>query len=139
MGCCRTYGPCYIAGKLVEDIEAQRRISHACGAPFHPQTQGRIERWRQTMKNRILLENHFLPGDLEAQIEAFVGHYNQRRCHESLRNVPPADAYFGRDEAIIQHRERAKRPTIEHWRLQNRKLAALPPDGSGTSARLRRT
>jgi hypothetical protein len=51
---------------------------------------------------------------VHVKIEAFVGHYNQRRCHESLRNVTPADAYFGRDEAIIQHRERAKRPTIEH-------------------------
>lgn len=29
--------------------------------------------------NRILLENYFLPGDLEAQIEAFVEHYNHRR------------------------------------------------------------
>ena len=30
------------------------------------------------LKNRILLENHFLPGDLETQIEAFVDHYNHR-------------------------------------------------------------
>ena len=35
---------------------------------YHPQTQGKIERWHQTLKNRILLENYFLPGDLEAQI-----------------------------------------------------------------------
>ena len=39
---------------------------------MHPQTQGKIERWHQTLKNRILLENYFLPGDLEAQIDAFV-------------------------------------------------------------------
>jgi hypothetical protein len=32
-------------------------------------TQGKIERWHQTLKNRILLENYFLPGDLEAQID----------------------------------------------------------------------
>ena len=46
--------------------------------------QGKIERWHQTLKNRILLENYFLPGDLEAQIEAFVDHYNHQRYHESL-------------------------------------------------------
>jgi hypothetical protein len=52
--------------------------------------------WHQTLKNRILLENYFLPGDLEAQIEAFVDNYNHQRYHESLDNVTPADVYFGR-------------------------------------------
>ncbi|WBQ12929.1 IS3 family transposase [Hyphomonadaceae bacterium BL14] len=116
-------GPCYIAGELAEYIEAQR-MSHVRGAPFHPQTQGKIERWHQTMKNRILLENYFLPGDLETQIEAFVEHYNHQRYHESLNNVTPADAYFGRAPAIIKERERIKRQTIEHRRLQHRKHAA---------------
>ena len=57
-------------------------------------TQGKIERWHQTLKNRILLENYFLPGDLEAQIEAFVDHYNHQRYHESINNVTPADVYL---------------------------------------------
>ncbi len=116
-------GPSYIASELAEYIEAQR-MSHVRGAPFHPQTQGKIERWHQTLKNRILLEKYFLPGELEAQIEAFVEHYNVRRYHESLDNVTPADAYFGRAPAIIKQRERIKRQTIEHRRLQHRKLAA---------------
>ena len=116
-------GPSYIASELAEYIEAQR-MSHVRGAPFHPQTQGKIERWHQTLKNRILLENYFLPGDLETQIEAFVEHYNHRRYHESLSNVTPADAYFGRAEMIVKQRERIKRKTIEYRRLQHRKLAA---------------
>ena len=91
---------------------------------MHPQTQGKIERWHQTLKNRILLENYFLPGDLEAQIAAFVEHYNHRRYHESLDNVTPAYAYFGRAEATIKQRERIKRQTIQHRRLQHRKIAA---------------
>jgi transposase InsO family protein len=53
-------------------------MDHVRGAPHHPQTQGKIERWHQTMKNRVLLENYFLPGDLERQIAAFVDHYNKR-------------------------------------------------------------
>ena len=91
---------------------------------MHPQTQGKIERWHQTLKNRILLENYFLPGDLEAKIEDFVEHYTHQRYHERLDNVPPADAYFGRAPAIIKQRERIKRKTIEHRRLQHRKLVA---------------
>ena len=42
-------------------------MNHVRGAPYHPMTQGKIERWHQTLKNRILLENYYLPGDLEAQ------------------------------------------------------------------------
>ena len=61
-------------------------MTHTRGAPYHPQTQGKIERWHQTLKHRILLENYFLPGDLEAHIAAFVGHYNHQRYHASLNN-----------------------------------------------------
>ena len=119
----RCYGPSYIATELAEWIDANG-MSHVRGAPLHPQTQGKIERWHQTLKNRILLENYFLPGDLERQIEAFVEHYNHRRHHESLGNVTPADAYFGRASAIIEQRERIKQKTIEYRRLQHRTLAA---------------
>ncbi len=77
-------------------------MSHVRRAPVHPQTQGKIERWHQTLRNRILLETYFPPGDLEAQIEAFVERYNYQRYHESLNNVTPAGAYFGRAAAIIK-------------------------------------
>ncbi|WP_461384281.1 IS3 family transposase [Devosia indica] len=116
-------GPSYIAQDLADYIRANG-MDHVRGAPLHPQTQGKIERWHQTLKNRILLENYFLPGDLESQILAFVEHYNHRRYHESLDNVTPADAYFGRAEAIIKHRERIKRKTIQHRRLLHRSIAA---------------
>jgi putative transposase len=99
-------------------------MKHIRGAPYHPQTQGKIERWHQTLKNRILLENDFLPGDLEAQISAFIEHYNHRRYHESLSNVTPADAYFGRASDILAERNLIKRQTIQHRRLLHRKIAA---------------
>ena len=116
-------GSSYISGELAEWLDEQR-MAHVRGAPYHPQTQGKIERWHQTLKNRILLENYYLPGDLEAQIEAFIDHYNHRRYHESLDNLTPADVYFGRGPAILAQRARIKRQTIEHRRLQHRKLAA---------------
>ncbi len=73
-------GPCYVAGELATWLNGQG-MEHTRGLPCHPQTQGKIERWHQTLKNRILLENDFLPGALEAQIGAFVDHYNHRRYH----------------------------------------------------------
>ncbi|MGB8465938.1 MAG: IS3 family transposase, partial [Terrimicrobiaceae bacterium] len=110
-------GPCYIAGELAEWLQ-DRDMDHIHGAPNHPQTQGKIERWHQTLKNRILLENYFLPGDLEAQIEAFVERYNHVRYHESLDNLTPADVYFGRGQTILLQRERIKRKTIEQRRCR---------------------
>jgi putative transposase len=79
-------GSSYVSGELAEWLQ-DKGMKHSRGAPYHPQTQGKIERWHQTLKNRILLEHYFLPSDLEAQIEAFVDHYNHQRYHESLNNV----------------------------------------------------
>ncbi len=116
-------GSSYISHDLAEWLDDQS-MEHVRGAPYHPQTQGKIERWHQTLKNRILLENYYLPGDLEAQVDAFVAHYNHRRYHESLGNLTPADVYFGRGQTILIEREKIKRQTIEHRRLQHRKSAA---------------
>ncbi|MEY9460315.1 hypothetical protein ABH973_000728 [Bradyrhizobium ottawaense] len=72
---------------------------------------GKIERWHQTLKNRILLDNYYLPGDLERQVGVFVEYYNHVRYHESIDNLTPADVYFGRAEAILAERNRIKRDT----------------------------
>jgi putative transposase len=116
-------GSCYISGELAEWMQKQE-MEHIRGAPFHPQTQGKIERWHQTMKNRILLENYYLPGNLEQQIGVFVDHYNNHRYHESLNNVTPADVYFGRDKDILREREKIKKQTIQYRRLQHQRQAA---------------
>ena len=113
----------YISGELA-DWMTDNEMSHVRGAPYHPQTQGKIERWHQTLKNRILLEHYFLPGDLEKQIEAFVDHYNHQQYHESLSNVTPADVYFGRSQSILAKRERIKKRTIAKRRLHYQRHAA---------------
>ena len=116
-------GSSYVSDDLAKWME-RHDMAHVRGAPYHPMTQGKIERWHQTLKNRILLENYYLPGDLEAQIEAFVADYNHRRYHESIDNLTPADVYFGRGPAILAERERIKRQTIANRRLQHRLQAA---------------
>jgi putative transposase len=116
-------GCSYISEDLAKWME-RHNMAHVRGAPYHPMTQGKIERWHQTLKNRILLENYFLPGDLEAQIEAFVDDYNHRRYHESIDNLTPADVYFGRGPTILLQRERIKRQTITARRLQHQRQAA---------------
>jgi putative transposase len=116
-------GASYVAGDLADWLE-DKGMQHVRGAPYHPQTQGKIERWHQTLKNRILLENYYLPGDLERQIRAFVEHYNHIRYHESIDNLTPADVYFDRAETILAERRRIKLATIANRRLQHRLQAA---------------
>jgi transposase InsO family protein len=116
-------GSSYISADLAKWLEL-KGMKHVRGAPNHPQTQGKIERWHQTLKNRILLENYYLPGDLEAHIGRFVDHYNHRRYHESLQNLTPADVYFGRSQSILLQRERIKSETIRQRRLQHQRNAA---------------
>lgn len=100
-------GPSHISSDLAAWLSG-RDMERTRGAPCHPQTQGKIERWHQMLKNRILLENYFLPGDFERQITAFVDQYNHRRYHESIGNLTPADVYFGRGDIIMLERERIK-------------------------------
>jgi putative transposase len=116
-------GASYISADLAEWLE-NKEMEHVRGAPYHPQTQGKIERWHQTLKNRILLNNYYLPRELEEQVSLFVEHYNHQRYHESLNNLTPADVYFGRGQTILEERERIKRQTIQTRRLQHQLKAA---------------
>ena len=116
-------GSSYISGELADWL-AGEGMDHVRGAPRHPQTQGKIERWHQTLKNRILLENDYLPGALEEAVATFVEHYNHHRYHESLGNLTPVDVYRGMAETILERRKEIKAKTIETRRLLHRKTAA---------------
>jgi putative transposase len=116
-------GSSYISVDLAKWLDG-KDMAHVRGAPYHPMTQGKIERWHQTLKNRILLENYYLPGALEAGVGSFVADYNHLRYHESLGNLTPADVYFGRGQTILLERERIKRQTIASRRLPHRQQAA---------------
>lgn len=116
-------GPSYIAKDLADWL-GERDMTHTHGKPYHPMTQGKIERWHLSLKSRILLENYYLPGDLKQAITDFVDYYNHQRYHESLDNLTPADVYFGRGQVILDRRKEIKRKTIERRRRNHFKKAA---------------
>jgi transposase InsO family protein len=117
-------GPCYVSSELKGWLKDQG-MDHTRGKPYHPMTQGKIERWHQSLKNRILLENYYLPGDLERSIEAFVTYYNTRRYHESLNNLTPEDVWLGRGQAILDRRRKIKDKTMKlRKQLHQQKIAA---------------
>ncbi len=99
-------------------------MGHVRGAPYHPQTQGKIERYHRTMKNIVKLENYFFPDDLRAKLADFVDYYNNKRYHEALGNVAPADVYFGRAKQIKMQRQETKMKTLKERRETNRRKSA---------------
>ena len=116
-------GSCYISGefkKFIDEVD----LGHVQGAPYHPQTQGKIERYHRTMKNVVKLENYFFPDQLRAALGSFVDYYNNERYHESLENMTPADIYFGRAKQIKSNRHHIKMKTLKKRRKINRKLSA---------------
>ena len=110
-------GSCYISNNLAEYLE-DVGMDHVRGAPNHPQTQGKIERYHRSMKNVVKLEHYYSPDQLRYRLEEFVDHYNNQRYHESLNNVTPADVYFGRREAILEKRRKIKQKTMNKRRRQ---------------------
>ena len=118
-------GSSFVAADLA-DYPGRKGMDHVRGAPHHPQTHGKIVRWQQTMTNRVFLENHYLPGDLERQIGAFLDRCNNRHCHDSLDNLTPADVYHARGAKTLKMRKEIKvrRTRTRKRRMQHQAAAA---------------
>ena len=95
-------------------------IRHIVASPYHPQTNGKIERYHRTIKGEINLVPHEMPGELKEAIKAFVDYYNYGRYHEGLGNVTPYDVYTGRHLEVIRKRKEAKSRTLRARRDYNR-------------------
>ena len=117
-------GPCYLAGELRDYLDSHG-ITHTRGKPYHPMTQGKIERYHRTMKNVINLEHYSLPWQLTHRIGKFVQYYNHQRVHESLDNLTPADVYHGRAVEITKARSLVKEQTMHNRRRMNMGLEPL--------------
>lgn len=110
-------GSAFIAEPLAKYLQ-HHHIQHVRGAPYHPQTQGKIERYHRSMKAVVKLENFYFPWELEQAIASFVEYYNHRRYHESLGNITPADVYVGRAQEVHLRREQIKQQTLIARRQQ---------------------
>jgi len=100
-------------------------IDHIRSAPFHPQTNGKIERYHESLKKQVNQLTYELPGELEKAIDDFVDYYNHRRYHVALGNVTPADVLFGRREEILKRRKEVQAATIGRRRDYNHGLKEL--------------
>jgi transposase InsO family protein len=114
-------GPGYIARELQEHLDKDFGMKQIHGAPMHPQTQGKIERYHRSIKAVVKLQHYYCPQELETAIGQFVDFYNNRRYHESLNNLTPNDVYFGRGEQILKKRADIKAKTLKLRRTMFKK------------------
>ena len=117
-------GPCYLSQELGNYLE-EHGMMHTRGRPYHPMTQGKIERYHHSMKNVINLEHYYLPWQLEHKLSEFVQYYNHRRVHASLDNLTPADVYNGRTREITKARSLLKDQNMRNRRRMNMGLEPL--------------
>ncbi len=121
-------GPGYLARAFSRYLRLLG-IRHIVSSPYHPQTNGKIERYHRTLKGQVKLVVYETPAALERAIAAFVAYYNYRRYHEAIGNVTPADTYYGRRQAILEQRKEVRQRTLRERRAYHR---AAGRDAEGT-------
>jgi len=110
-------GSGFISDELAKYLKIHG-IRYIFGKPYHPQTQGKIERFNRRIKEGICLLVYCSPDELERALAEGIEAYNETP-HEGLKNVSPNEVYAGRQEAVLAARLEKKRRTLARRKAIN--------------------
>ena len=117
-------GPQFIARDFRDSIR-MASMTHVRTAPDYPQSNGKLERWNQTLKVTTVRPD--CPATVEEarrQVAAFVTQYNEHRLHSAIGYITPADPLAGRSDAIWATRESRLEAARGARRLAHHPIAA---------------
>lgn len=94
--------------------------------PFYPQSNGKIERWHQSLKSECLRPKTPLSlEDAQRLVGEFVEHYNRVRLHSTIGFIAPQDKLNGREGAIFAERDRKLAEVRRKRRINNQAMRAV--------------
>jgi transposase InsO family protein len=80
----------YVHNKTLRALLRARAIDHLRTRPYTPRTNGKVERYQQTLQREWAYALEYASSDARrASLPHWVRHYNQRRTHSALGNRPP--------------------------------------------------
>jgi transposase InsO family protein len=127
-------GPQFIARDFKEFIRISG-MTHVKTSPFYPQSNGKLERWHQSLKRECIRPGVPLTlEDARRLVAGYVEYYNEVRLHSALGYVTPKDKLEGREKEIFGSRDaklEAARQLRQQRRQENRGPAAVPVCGPG--------
>jgi hypothetical protein len=82
------------------------------GRPYHPQTQGKNERFNQTLKAELIADRSYAElAAVQADFDRWRSFYNHRRPHQAIGDVPPAYRFWPSDRAFPERLPAIEYPT----------------------------
>jgi transposase-like protein len=115
-------GPQFVARDFKEFIRISG-MTHVRTSPFYPQSNGKLERFHQTIKDECIRPGVPLSlDDAKRIVGKYIEHYNTVRLHSSIGYVAPADKLNCRDQVIFKERDR-KLEEARELRKQKRQKA----------------
>jgi len=127
-------GPQFIARDFKEFIRICG-MTHVRTSPFYPESNGKIERWHQSLKAECVRPGVPLSiDDARRLVDRYVDHYNRVRLHSALGYVTPLDKLEGREPQIFAERDRKLEAARRRRQLRRQEARVQPSEPLGDSS-----
>jgi transposase InsO family protein len=118
-------GPQFLARDFKEFIRISG-MTHVKTSPYYPQSNGKIERWHQSLKSECIRKGTPLClEDARRIVEQYVIRYNTVRLHSAIGYITPQDKLEGREKEIFAERDRKLQEARERRKAKRQTSSSL--------------